>query len=748
MKENNFKFSFWVLIIVTGFIMLLADFLLQLFFDNTLAHIGLRLGVPGLVFIAVYCVILGMSAKRFDKSFFDKAQGEAFTQRLKAFGSVPIKMIGISVLLHSVFLSCVFFDYNYLGLERTMQAPLFLASLAFGMLVGTFIYVISDGLVSHTLISHNFTQYPPNLRERRQELKSMIIPSAATLMALIFACSVTLLGIRQAGGSLDNLHGKAWAGMLIPIIIVFFCILSLSLNLKKNTSRLYTSIIEQLENLSSEQKDLTRRITVCSVDELGTVAGMVNTFSEYLSKGIFDIKTGQKDLSGIGNQLEENASSMAASIGQIAVAAEQVLGKTKGQMESVNTSTQAVRKISENIKSQEESTNVQTNSVSQASSAVEQMLGNISSIGSVTEKMAAQFKTVGEASDKGNSIQKESAERISKIVAQSQTLQETNKIIATIAAQTNLLAMNAAIEAAHAGESGRGFSVVADEIRQLAIKSSNESKKISVELKQIVQSINQIVKDVEASTNAFFEVSRRIDDTEKLVLEVNNAINEQKTGADQVTKALRMMNELAAKVSSGSRDMSNGSEVMLKEINALRKSAEEIMINMEEVSSGIKSINTGAQGVSDLAITSRSSIQKISVITEGFKVESKGAKKKILVIDDDENHLVMTKNFLNEAYDITTVKSCEAALEKIFEGNIPNFILLDLMMPDVDGWETFARLKKNIDFLKVKVAIFTASDDPKDRDHAQRMGAIDYIRKPCKKSELLERIQKVLKENR
>ncbi|MCL2805389.1 MAG: methyl-accepting chemotaxis protein [Treponema sp.] len=613
MKTSKFLISFWMLVLFTGLAMLLADFLLLLFFHSSFSQIGLRFVIPGLVFLVIYCIVLGRSAGCFHKSFFKNAREDEFLKRLKKMGSVPIKMIALNVLLHAAFLGFIFFNNDYLYLEKNMQSPLFLASLAFGMLVGTFIYVVSDGLVSRILIHYAFTEYPRELRERRQELKAMIIPMAAVLMALVFACSVTLLA---AGEEPENM----WFTILVPIIVVFICVTILSITLKKNASRLFSSVIEQLENLSSDQKDLRKRVTVCSVDELGTIAGMVNEFSDHLCKGIAEIKTGQKELFEAGDQLEHNASSMADSIEQISVAADHVFVKTQGQMKSVDNSSDAVQRISDHIIALDASIHVQSSSMSQASAAVEQMVGNISSIGSVTEKMASQFRTVGEASDAGSTIQKESAERIREIVSQSQALQEANKIIANIAAQTNLLAMNAAIEAAHAGEAGKGFSVVADEIRKLAVNSSTESKKIGADLRQIIKIIDMIVKDAESTTDAFLEVSRRIRDTDTLVLEVDNAVREQKIGASQVMESLRVMNDLTSRVNLGSQEMSRGNEVMLREIHALQISSKEILTRMEEISEGFKNINSSAHRVSDLAVNTRSSIQKISVIADGFEV--------------------------------------------------------------------------------------------------------------------------------
>jgi methyl-accepting chemotaxis protein len=311
---------------------------------------------------------------------------------------------------------------------------------------------------------------------------------------------------------------------------------------------------------------------------------------------------------------------MAESIVMISRSVESVLNKTKDQMKSVNTSSQTVRRISDYIRSLQESITVQSSSMNQASAAVEEMVGNISSISSVTEKMATQFRTVEKAAGDGSNIQQESARRVRQIVEQSQALQAANRIIASIAAQTNLLAMNAAIEAAHAGEIGRGFSVVADEIRKLAENSSTESKKIGSELKQISETIDLIVKDSKASEVAFAEVSNRVSETEKLVIEVDNAIREQKTGAGQVIDSHRTMNEITAKVSSGSQEMGQGTQDMLKEIDALQDNAGEIEARMEEISGNIKKLNIGAQEVSELAIDTRSSIEMISGIADGFEV--------------------------------------------------------------------------------------------------------------------------------
>jgi len=228
----------------------------------------------------------------------------------------------------------------------------------------------------------------------------------------------------------------------------------------------YSSIIRQMNNLSLKKRDLTRRINVCSVDETATAPDMINAFCEHLNKGIREIKSGQNEFSKTGMRLEEHARIMADSVTRIADAVEKFFAKTRGQMENINISIMIVNELKTLVETLERSVVIRPDR------------------------------------------KRESAE-------QSRTLQEANKIIANVAVHTNLLAMNAAAEAANAREASRGFSVVAAEIRRLAENSSSESRKIGAELKQIVATIERIVEDAEASENVFAEVSRRISETEK-----------------------------------------------------------------------------------------------------------------------------------------------------------------------------------------------------------------------------------------
>ncbi|MDR1373529.1 MAG: methyl-accepting chemotaxis protein [Treponema sp.] len=616
------KTVFFIMVLVSGIGILAAGFLMLAAFSSvSAAQILPQIGIPGILFVLMYNLLLMTNSAPFGSDFFRDLSEELYVKRLKKIGAVPLKSIIYIAFLQLIFLGLLFlFRGDQLGVHSAIGGYLFIAVLSLGLLVGTFMYVLLDSLVCRTLMADNLVEFPRNLREERLAIKLFIVPMAVALVSILFAFSVLTLVVTQAGGSLASMTARSWLFYLGLMAAFIIFVLILAAVLRKGVKTLFNSVIIQLENLSSEQKDLTKHISICSVDEVGTIAGMVNSFCKIMSGGMHEIQQGHKELAASGQKLEHSAAGMAASITQISNGVEEVRSRSEKQMQSVEESSAAVQEIAKNIESLDGAISKQASSVSRASSAVEEMVGNISSIGAVVERMMTQFNTVRTAATEGTGIQRDSRTKVQDIVEESQSLQDANKIISTIASQTNLLAMNAAIEAAHAGEAGKGFSVVADEIRKLAENSSRESQKISAELKQISETINSIVRGAQASEEAFVEVSDKVDETEKLVVEVDNAIREQREGAAQVLSALKDMNDITAEVKTGSKEMNEGNATMLAEMNKLQADSRGISNHMDEMAQSIAHINTGAGTVSSLADTNQATIEKISIVVDSFEV--------------------------------------------------------------------------------------------------------------------------------
>jgi len=739
----NKKYTFLILITATGLIMIAADFLILLFFGSSFSLLRSRLGIPALIFLVLYCFILGWGARYFDHTYFTKLDREQYLLWLKKIGAVPINRIALNVVTHAAFLGIVFLG-NYLGIDPSIKGTLFLAALSFGMLVGTFVYVVGDGLVSSTLLAHNFTRYPPDCREKRQEAKAWIIPIAAILVTLGFTCSVTLLGIQRAGVTLDTMKGNALLSMLIPLIIFFICMVVMTLNLKRNTGVVYTSVIAQLENLSSEQKDLTKRISICSVDELGTIAGMMNTFCEHLGGGIGTIKYKINGLNHTSFELSVNMGKASTAVDQISSNLDSMKNLMVKQENGAEEAGRAVSDIKENIDSLKKMIEEQTDSVNRSSSAIEEMTANINSVTRTLAENSKNVVVLTEASENGKTGLQSVAQEIQGIAHDSEGLLEINSLMNSIASQTNLLSMNAAIEAAHAGEAGKGFAVVAEEIRKLAETSGKQSKTTATMLKKIKASIDNITK----SSNEVLERFGAIDSSVKTVSEheenILNAMEEQEAGGKQILESISRLRDITSSVKKGSDNMAESGETLVKETDEFIKISRETAKGMNEIMKGINQINVSVSHVNDMSMENNRNFELVKQETEKFNVTADDEKQKLLIVDDDAIHLEMVQATLHDNYEVVTAKSGKEALGLFYQGLVPKLILLDLIMPEMDGWDTYKRIKAMSGLHDTPIAFFTASTDPKDMQHAREMGAVDYIKKPYDKDDLLNRIGKIL----
>jgi len=733
---KNKKYTFFTLIAVTGFAMIAADFLILLFFENTFSQFRFRFIVPALIFLVLYCFILGRGARYFDYEYFAKLDGEHYLLWLKKIGAVPIKRIALNVVTHAAFLVIVF-SGNYLGIDPSIKGTLFLAALSFGMLVGTFVYVAGDGLVSRTLLAHNFTQYPSDCREKRQEAKAWIIPMAAVLVTLLFTHSVTMLGIHRQGNTVSSI----W----FPLVVFFICIFSLAFTLKKNTGATYTSVIAQLENLSSEQKDLTRRISICSVDELGTIAGMVNAFCEHLSGGIGTIKYKINGLNHTSFELSLNMGKTSTAVQQISANLDNMENLMVKQEKGAEEAGKAVENIKVNIDSLEKIIEEQTESVNRSSSAIEEMTANINSVTRTLVENSKNVSVLAEASENGKTGVQTVAQEIQEIAHDSEGLLEINAVMNSIASQTNLLSMNAAIEAAHAGETGKGFAVVADEIRKLAESSSKQSKTTASMLKKIKASIDNITKssdEVLARFNAIDSSVKTVSEHERNIL---NAMEEQETGGKQILESIGRLRDITASVKKGSDDMAESGKTLVKETDEFIQISQKAVGGMNEILKGVNQIEVSVNHVNDMSLENSRNFESLKQETQKFNVSAGGEKQKILIVDDDDIDLEMVKTVLQNDYEVTTSKSGKEAMNLFYQGLVPQLILLDLIMPDMDGWDTYKRIKAISNLHDIPIALFTSSSDPKDIQHAKEIGAVDYIKKPYDKDDLLNRVGKIIK---
>ena len=411
--------------------------------------------------------------------------------------------------------------------------------------------------------------------------------------------------------------------IIIPLLMVtagitIILVLLLILVLYKTVLNKVKYVGKSIKTLSSGNADLTVRVPVKGHDEFSELGSDVNQFINLLQGLVQKLNGAQTSLEKIGTELGVNSQETASATSEIMANINSVRMQAETQSVAVSETSNVLENSRSSVAELVDLVNNQVAGITQASAAIEEMISNIAAVSNSVKLMAESFKILDSNVGAGNQKLENVGARVTEMAAQSKMLIQANTMIAQVASQTNLLAMNAAIEAAHAGEAGRGFSVVADEIRKLAETSAAQSKNIFNELKEISRSIDDVVGLSQDAQTSFESIVNQLNVTDSIMGQIDNAMSEQSAASTQILEALADMKGQSVSVNEKSVNLRKGIEDVQNNMTVVSQVSDLILGSMDEMAAGSQQINTSSQSVSELAQNTRENIQVMDSLLRQF----------------------------------------------------------------------------------------------------------------------------------
>ena len=626
--QNRTKFNL-VTLLPGGLFFIVQFFSLQYLIKPSRGDLFRILPYYGI--IAVFCLgIFYVIIRNFRKLALTdiseiRDNNEVFSDYLNNIGAVPIRTLLLSML--TMVIAQVLFQFVYSF--RLMIPPAVLLSFAglmigYGFLAAGFTFVSLDHYIMEFLYSQKVEHFPLEKVAARQKSKNITVPLFIMVITLLATLFLSLLMLHNAPLTTRGNDTAIFQYLIIQVLpsILFFStiVLFLVMSWAKNNASLHKLITNRLEDMVSHDKNLTRRIYISSVDELSVISRHVNEFSNMIAEYIRETGKVYGKLDNNQKELSLCVDESSSAIGEIS----SLLDKTIDSVASVDRIVKENRitgkSLAENVAKTVAGVEGQSASVAESSAAVEQMIASISEVtrrtGNVRENTDNLVNSFQDGEDRVN----KTITSISGVAELSEGLMGINQLISGIAARTNLLAMNAAIEAAHAGDAGRGFSVVADEIRKLAENTASHTKSSSENLTRILDEIQISLKAAKSTGISFRGMKEGVLHIQDETLSIAESMSEHDRTNREVLKQLTHTRELAENLDQVAQILTNQSNSLIDDLKVLDDESDVSLEYGAEMKEKNNLVKKGLEQLQNVSSVTQDLNRQTRVMIESFKV--------------------------------------------------------------------------------------------------------------------------------
>jgi methyl-accepting chemotaxis protein len=347
--------------------------------------------------------------------------------------------------------------------------------------------------------------------------------------------------------------------------------------------------------------DLMSRSVVKSRDEIGILSENLNDFAESLAQSIRRIGSTSRSNLQVKGRLVESTMEAESAVTEIEANTVSIGAQISELDRRILQAVGSVDKIGENIAALKREVLNQSSMTEQATASVSQMIEWLERMSLITVRDRETVRELVRLSEQARGVFEEANLEISGIPHHVGTIVEMASVIKGIASQTNLLAMNAAIEAAHAGDAGRGFAVVAEEIRKLAEESNSSSRDIATSIQSIVLKIDQATKANIETSVVFGGIDTKIQEVGQSMDEIYRTIEEVQSGSRETLAAMTSLSEGSVHVSEGAGAIDESSSEIRLTMSSLSRVSSEVTSSISEITVGVHSIGDTVRVVSELS---------------------------------------------------------------------------------------------------------------------------------------------------
>jgi len=493
-----------------------------------------------------------------------------------------------------------------------------MVKLTTGLMSSAFITIIVNIIIS---------KYKPYLKiEKIEEGENDSFSRAKDyLITLIssFYVGVNMIYLCYYYGNLTNLFNeKSFTIKMVVFHTALSCMVLLLSFISKKETKLQTEFLKgKIKEFGSGDVDLTKQITLNTFDEFGDMSANFNNVIVKLCQLISEIKKSSNNSIEVTTVLNNSVEEAQKIIEKINKETTDISTNTSEQTSSITEMSATIEEILSKLKSLNGVISKQFEQVSESSASITQMISNISSVNTATNDMDKQFRVLTQSTDENKAMISKINESLLAVSEDSKKLFDINKMMNQIAYQTNLLAMNAAIESAHAGVAGRGFAVVADEIRKLSEQSAKQSKEIATTLKSIKAEIDSTVVLSNGIVQSLDKTVSIVSIVNEQQLSIKNSMAEQGDSGQQILKSLTVINQVTSEVKDGSTEMQDGANAMYEEVVRVKDASISIQATMSEISKETDQLSTHMTLVLRESDRTRINIETVTKQVNMFKTE-------------------------------------------------------------------------------------------------------------------------------